>query len=804
MNNWNDLKEAIASIIKTNGNQEITGKLLQDVLNSIVSNVGANATFAGLATPETNPGTPDGPVFYITTTPGVYSNFSGYEVAESEAVLFLWNNGAWEKKYTGFASSKWLEKMRIYNSGIALTKGIIEANNDEKKIRLSNYPGFFIKGKFKEIESGFELDYGVRHFKIGYTCVVYNLETEKIEILSALDVITGKHLILLAFYVKDLQFHSSAQDGSPLYTYKIDYISYSAFGDARLVENGKAIWFNGRETCRNISYLKEFVAEECEGEIINEQLYVMEYGLVSSEGSKVLKVAVDWKYKYVVSTSLIAAEYQSFAAVNYLNSDGTYIGSELQLKSTDRVTYSNIELNVPSDAKYVLINWRSNTVDGTEGIDFPLHLSIAHVEPKERAQEMYSGITSEEINPIQISYDKLYYEAQGGLFGASDGIVKKYEIDTSKKYIVSSYSKAVSSGFPIVAFTDENDIFISSEFEATSWGTSIINKTIEVPENAKYLYLTSRYDSNYPILREKKVNGYLPLIKSLQKEISILFIGNSLTQDAVSYLPFLMTNLVPNVKFKFYMWYNGGTTLKNHYEEYFIPNKSCEIFSICEGGISWTNTQKTMKSILETYKFDIVCLQEYFNYKSEYTSEDLRIYNDIISYIEDNYKDSFKTIALMHQPKRDTPESIFNLTIQGTKEILKQTATESILVPGLAIYKALNTELDELGDLGHLSPDGTHAQEGLPCLMQAYTVFLWVCEQLGISKSVLGNTHLITSDNYSSINVPGANIGTGVVEGTTEQNRLAQKIAIQSYKEGKGLLYSTLIEMSEYFQGMNK
>ena len=65
MAKWSDLKAAVAKVIKTNGNQEITGAVLQNVLNNIISNLGANATFAGIATPATNPGVPDGNVFYI-------------------------------------------------------------------------------------------------------------------------------------------------------------------------------------------------------------------------------------------------------------------------------------------------------------------------------------------------------------------------------------------------------------------------------------------------------------------------------------------------------------------------------------------------------------------------------------------------------------------------------------------------------------------------------------------------------------------------------------------------------------------
>lgn len=97
MANWTILKEAIASVIKTNDNQEITGQLLQNALNNIITNVGENATFAGIATPTTNPGTPDGPVFYIATTAGSYSNFGSLEVSKGETAILQWNNGTWTK-----------------------------------------------------------------------------------------------------------------------------------------------------------------------------------------------------------------------------------------------------------------------------------------------------------------------------------------------------------------------------------------------------------------------------------------------------------------------------------------------------------------------------------------------------------------------------------------------------------------------------------------------------------------------------------------------------------------------------------
>ena len=111
MANWTTLKTAIANAIKINGNQEITGQVLQNVLNNIVSSIGENATFAGVATPETNPGTPDQNIFYIASENGTYSNFGGVMLTCEVAILSN-NNGSWVKTNTGLASVEIVEQYR--------------------------------------------------------------------------------------------------------------------------------------------------------------------------------------------------------------------------------------------------------------------------------------------------------------------------------------------------------------------------------------------------------------------------------------------------------------------------------------------------------------------------------------------------------------------------------------------------------------------------------------------------------------------------------------------------------------------
>ena len=274
-----------------------------------------------------------------------------------------------------------------------------------------------------------------------------------------------------------------------------------------------------------------------------------------------------------------------------------------------------------------------------------------------------------------------------------------------------------------------------------------------------------------------------------KKSISILFVGNSLTQDGIAYLPYMLKTYYPEISFKLYMWYTGGYTLGQHYSTFTSGGKA-EIFSVAENTGTWTNSSKsvTMASVLSTYKFDIVSMQEYFNYKTEY--ESATDWNNCRDYIVSNYKggNALEFVSLLHAPLRkdgyDVHE-VYKRTCEGNALILHETISEDVIPNGIAVYKALDTDLNSLGDLGQLSPDGTHTQEGLPCLLQTYTTLCWLFDRLGINKSVYGHPMRMTTSIYNSISVPGANLGSGVVTGTDAQNLLAQEVAIQAYKEGK-------------------
>ena len=72
---YDQIKESIKSVIKENGNYEITGNVLQTVLLSMVDTLGPEYQFLGIATKSTVPVVVEGNSFYITAEVGTYTNF---------------------------------------------------------------------------------------------------------------------------------------------------------------------------------------------------------------------------------------------------------------------------------------------------------------------------------------------------------------------------------------------------------------------------------------------------------------------------------------------------------------------------------------------------------------------------------------------------------------------------------------------------------------------------------------------------------------------------------------------------------
>ena len=111
------LKSAIKAVIRENGNEEITGDILQDVLIAIIDELGLGSQFLGIATTETVPPVVspynDSKLFYIAKETGVYPNFN-LEVGEREIGIFILKGDTWIKevvKETGTISAEELQEI---------------------------------------------------------------------------------------------------------------------------------------------------------------------------------------------------------------------------------------------------------------------------------------------------------------------------------------------------------------------------------------------------------------------------------------------------------------------------------------------------------------------------------------------------------------------------------------------------------------------------------------------------------------------------------------------------------------------
>ena len=277
-----------------------------------------------------------------------------------------------------------------------------------------------------------------------------------------------------------------------------------------------------------------------------------------------------------------------------------------------------------------------------------------------------------------------------------------------------------------------------------------------------------------------------------QKTINLLFIGNSLTQDGVSYLPMILKNIAPELNFNIWIWYDGGYTLSQILGKW-QNGTSATIVSNANNVTRWTNfnNSKTIEYILSQAKIDIVILEEYLTYMTSYGADELAVFENVIDYLRSHMVYSFKLAFLFHMVHLTQQRESGDIDIDERFQFMK-TATQTIydnepissIIPlGFASYRATKTTLNSLGDVGGLSPDYTHAQEGLPCQLLAWTTATWLFDQLGMTKGILNDQTRINSNNYASINVPGPNIGSGIVVGTEAQYKLSQKVAIQAVKE---------------------
>lgn len=407
-------------------------------------------------------------------------------------------------------------------------------------------------------------------------------------------------------------------------------------------------------------------------------------------------------------------------------------------------------------------------------------------------ENLSKGVTEKTYGIPQLTIDGYGVNANNGTlvayenWGASDflNVYDRLELRTN--------NSATSFGLAFYSRKSE-DSFISGIIYHNQDGPQ------EVPAGAKYIRFGLPYKGHgdyYQIeiktyqsvaqetsLIVKTVNGING--NFIRNSIKILGIGNSFTRDAVSYVPYLLRELFPNIHIVIGIIYGGGYSLSDHLNA-MTNDKQMAYDKYDHATNRWTTQNATENAIIKDEDWDIITLQQNSDNSNNYSTYQ-PFAGQLIKKIFNYAKSSVKICWLMtHVKPVENRDIFFENMVSAIKKVYEEEPIEYIFPCGLAIENARKTSLDSLGDYqdgGHLIySDGQHLQEGIPCLIEAYTFTLGVLKLIGRSyKSVFGSTLRVSDEWGVRNNIPERN-GSCVGVDDEQNYMIAQKCAIMASK----------------------
>lgn len=289
--------------------------------------------------------------------------------------------------------------------------------------------------------------------------------------------------------------------------------------------------------------------------------------------------------------------------------------------------------------------------------------------------------------------------------------------------------------------------------------------------------------------------------RTSKRLVQLLAIGNSYSQDALAYVPFIMQNMGVDADILIGILMQSSSSLKMHVDN-FEKYTAAYTFFLYDGGSSWKNYgHKTIQWALDNCNWDIVILQQ--STQSAYTWSKYQPWCDkMISYVR-GYVD-YPVKFIWHQPQVRPAQSNkganwsdaeitehYENTARSSKRILEETICEYVVPVGTAIQNARSiTRIKALGDYaknplntsgwGYLTcEDGVHLQEGLPCQIAAYTFVMALLDIYGYKNySILGETTRVTAKWASGKSIPGPH--GDYIASTDENCRIAQECVIMA------------------------
>ena len=288
------------------------------------------------------------------------------------------------------------------------------------------------------------------------------------------------------------------------------------------------------------------------------------------------------------------------------------------------------------------------------------------------------------------------------------------------------------------------------------------------------------------------VEGTLDIIVSKEnivveskREIKILSIGNSFSQDAFCYMPYILHNIAPDIKLTLGIAYYSGASLQQHLQlmdeesaSYKLDKWTWEIYR-------WNAvSEQTLQQCLENEAWDIVVFQQSSSFSGDYLTVSPYL-NRLIKRVGETLIKPAK-FAWLLTPSNKTDfaesESFYNSISDVAEQVLQETPIDMLFPCGTAIQNARHTSLQALGDAGNLLHTSLHLQEGIPCLIEAYVAAMVIARSAGNNVcSVYGEPSIVDAGWLNAKFIPG--IHGSPVGSTAENCRIAQIAAISAMKK---------------------
>ena len=223
----------------------------------------------------------------------------------------------------------------------------------------------------------------------------------------------------------------------------------------------------------------------------------------------------------------------------------------------------------------------------------------------------------------------------------------------------------------------------------------------------------------------------LALTAMAQKDtIRVLSIGNSYARDAFGYVPMLVEELSPTTYVEFGILYIGGCTLQTHWANASAATEltGYEYDFYTTGQQKWVTMRNySLQRGVRHNKWDLVIMQQQSYASMDYKTHVPYLFN-LVDYLRSalpgvrfawHFTPSYPD-GSQHLTGNITSELMWRRTSIAAQQVMLHDDFRFVIPTGTGIQNARGTMLDRYGKFGHMSYEGLHTEDGIPCLVEGY------------------------------------------------------------------------------------